>query len=164
MKLSAKEINNSSHKNKLVDKIPTIFNTIVNNNITQGALKKKKYSIFDSKKAHIHFDDYVERLVKHTEIEANTLLYCLILVDLFHERSKVAISEENKHKIFLVSLITSLKFLEDVIYSDKELAVIAGISTKSIAILENEFLECLDYKVNISHAKFDLYYECFFSN
>lgn len=164
MKLSTIEINNSNHKNKLVNKIPTIFNTIVKNNISQGALKKKKYAIFDSKKAHIQFDDYVERLVKHTEIETNTLLYCLILVDMFHERSKVAISEENKHKIFLVSLITSLKFLEDVIYSDKELSAIAGLSTKSIAVLENEFLESLDYKVNISHAKFDLYYECFFSN
>jgi hypothetical protein len=51
-----------------------------------------------------------------------------------------------------------------VIYSDKELSIIAGVSTKSIAILENEFLESLDYRVNIPHAKFDLYYECFFSN
>ena len=153
-------VSNNQSIISLLSMIPTLFNRIITINETNGLITK---SPFDSNKSKIQFEDYINRLVKHTEVESNTLLFSLMLLDKFSVQSEISFSKLNIHKLFLISLIISIKFLEDVIFEERDYALIAGVNKKELAYLEQEFLIGIDYRVSIDETKFKCYYKCFLS-
>lgn len=145
----------------LVDTLPEILQKIIRNNRKSYSAKP---SIFDSKNIKMNFEDYLKRLVKHSQVESNTLLYTLMLIDTFVKRSGIALTDHNLHKVFIISLILSIKFLEDEIFAEEHYCLMAGLSKEIYAQLEYEYLFHLNYEVSIDKEKFETYYNTFFSN
>ena len=61
-----------------------------------------------------------------------------------------------KNKIFS-SILTSIKFNEDKIYTNSFYAKIAGISVKELIKLESAFLNLIDFKLFISDEIYNIY-------
>lgn len=146
----------------ITDSLPEIFKKIISNN--RKACSQVKPSSFDSSKIKVRFEDYIKRLVKYSQIESNTLLYTLILIDTFVKKSGIALSDSNLHKIFLISLIVSIKFLEDEIFTEEHYCLMGGLSKDIFAQLEFEYLSLLDYEISVDKEKFEIYYNTFFAN
>ena len=69
----------------------------------------------------------------------------------------IIITEYNIHRLLLMSLITSIKYNEDVIYDNMDFSKIAGISLKEFNKIETEFLLILNFKLYIQEIEFQQY-------
>jgi hypothetical protein len=154
-----KPINSLESKMKLAYLIPKIFGKIIARNAANG---KNIRSNFDCNyKINIEFGLYFQRLMKFTEAESNTILYCLALIDKICETKEIYLTEKNVYKVFLAALVISIKVLEDETFYDKHYALSGGVSIKELAVLETEFLSILDYEIIIPEQKFFLYKKSF---
>lgn len=144
---------------KLLSHIPSILNKIIKKNKDKG---ESKSSVFDcTYKISISFDDYFIRLVELCEPESNTIIFSLILIDKICENKKVILSKENIHKVFFTALFIAFKMNEDEIFNEKHFSIASGLSNNEIALLEKEFVEKLDYKLNVSNNKYRIYLNAF---
>lgn len=144
-------------KKFLVNSIPMIFQSIIEQN---KLLKKSSVSSFDAQtQIAISFPDYVNRLLKHTYVEAGTVIYALMLIDKLCATNKFCLSTKNMHKTFFTALIISIKLLEDTTFEEHHYVKASGLNGKEIAVLEEEFMSLLDYKLKIKDEKFNVYLE-----
>ena len=155
LKNSNSNKNCSKTKERLIAIIPSLFKNILSKN---GELNEKVNTIFDiSSSLNINFQDYLLRLMKHTDAESNTIIYALSLLDALCDTNKICLTYKNIHKMFFISLILSVKLLEDFTFADSHYAKCGGVSLNEYLILESAFLYLLDYKTFISEEKFYLY-------
>ena len=103
-------------KAKLISTIPLILEQTINTHMVQSLSYKSK---FDSTSTCIKFDVYFERLVNYTEAESSTILCSLILLDVLISKQKIVLTNKNIHKLFFISLYSSLKHQEDLLFSQK---------------------------------------------
>lgn len=131
-------------------------------NITEGNLTVPYYQtqIFD-KNFHSDFTYYFNRLAHYMKAETNTLIYSFILIDKLTESSGLSLTKDNISNIFFVSLVLSLKLLEDVIWNEEICCFVGGIPKDLYSLMERKFLELLDYQVYVSYEQFTLYYRTF---
>lgn len=154
-----KEINCIKMKQKLVNVIPRIFESIITKNINDEAYAS---SIFDfNTSIKISFQDYLIRLIKYTQVESNTLIYCLSLIDTLCSTKRIFLSYYNVHKIFFTALLISIKLNEDEIYIEKHYCLCSGMSANEIAELEMNFLNIVDYNLHINQERYELYIKAF---
>ena len=113
--------------------------------------------LFDLKKPSISFTDYIKRIVLEGEIESSTIIYALILMDKVLSSHQITLRGNNIYKIFFISILLSVKYLEDVIYDDLFYSMLAGITLKEMVILENEFLIMIDYRLHVEINLFNRY-------
>lgn len=154
--------NQTKSKNKLRNKLecimPEIFEKIIIRNTNQGKISKSRFDC--SAKVKLSIKKYIIRLIKYTEAEDETLVHALALIDKICLK-EIYLSERNIYKLFLVSLIVSLKILEDEVYTDKHYASAGGISVKEYSEIEADFLALLDYKVQIDSKTLKIYFNSF---
>ena len=156
---SIKESDGTKVFQKVTRLLPNLFKKIIEKNKISS---KRKSSLFDcTYQISIGFEEYFTRLVDLMDPECNTLIYSLILIDSLCDKDKIILSSKNIHKVFFMSLLISIKLLEDEIYNENHYSVSAGISQKEIASLENEFLNQISYSILIPTSKFDLYLKSF---
>jgi len=63
----------------------------------------------------------------------------------------------NIHKFVFSSILVSIKFNEDKIYKKYYYAYIAGVSLKELNLMEDNFLQILDYQVFVNKNIFNKY-------
>lgn len=120
--------------------------TIASNSIR--CVNNSTESVFDAKMSKkISIKDYLLRIIKYTEIELSTLKYAIMILQKYCLKASVMLLEKNIFKLIFICIIVSLKVNEDCIFSDKDFSLIGGFSLKTLALLELELLETLDYKV-----------------
>jgi hypothetical protein len=152
------KIDSDSVKIKIINTMPGIFNKIITRNVHEKKSMKTKFDC--TSKINISLQNYILRLVKYTNVESNTLIHTLALIDKICTK-KVFLSYKNVHKVFLVALIISIKLLEDEIYADSHYAYAGGISIDELAEIESEFLTLIDYRVIVDDDRFIVYYDSF---
>ena len=146
-------------KEKLSKIIPKIFESIISKNKQDGAFCK---SIFDfTTNIKINFQDYLLRLIKYTQVESNTLIYCLSLIDSLCSTKKIFLSYYNIHKVFFTALLISIKLNEDEIYVEKHYSLCSGITANEIAELESAFLKLVEYNIHINEERYLVYLKAF---
>jgi hypothetical protein len=127
------------------------------NPLYKKILKKQRKSIFNSERIpKIGILEYLHRLNKYCEIERSTLICTLIYLDRII-KNFIIITEYDIHRLLLMSLITSIKYNEDVIYDNMDFSKIAGISLKEFNKIETEFLLILNFKLYIKEIEFQQY-------
>lgn len=152
------KIDSDSVKIKIINTMPGIFNKIITRNVHEKKSMKSKFDC--TSKINISLQNYILRLVKYTNVESNTLIHTLALIDKICTK-KIYLSYKNVHKLFLVALILSIKLLEDEIYADSHYSYAGGISIDELADIESEFLSLIDYRVTIDDDRFMVYYDSF---
>ena len=127
------------------------------NPLYKKILKKQRKSIFNSERIpKIGILEYLHRLNKYSETERSTLICTLIYLDRFI-RNCINITEYNIYRILLMSLITSIKYNEDIIFNNSDFSKISGLNLKEFNKIEYEFLKILNFKLYIHEKEFQEY-------
>lgn len=103
----------------------------------------------------INIEDYLQRLIGYLDISHNIIIVSLIYID----RLKIKFNYNNVHKLVLVSLLITNKFLEDDNMNNNYWANCGGIPLNSLNKLEKEFLKRINYKLNVNEEEFIKKYE-----
>lgn len=61
------------------------------------------------------------------------------------------------NRVLFCSFLVAIKFNEDVIFSSSDYAIIGGISPEELAILENVYLELIEFDIYVDSSH---YYQC----
>jgi len=114
---------------------------------------------FEAGKAPISARDYVHRIFRYGRCSP----CCFVVGVLYLERlklryAKVCLNSNNFQRLFLVAVMVAAKYLDDVYYSNKHWAEVAGISTKELNALELEMLFRLNFDMSISRDEYDAFH------
>ena len=115
------------------------------------------YNIFNSNKTpKISLKNYLLRILKHSEIEINTLIGSVIYLDYICNKNYI-ISKYNIYKLLFISILISAKYNEDVIYDNETFSEISGMPLNEVNQMENVFFKAMDYNLYISEEHFNTY-------
>jgi hypothetical protein len=144
----------------LINTLSVIFSDICKENDINPIINNKNISLFltDSIQT-ITINDYLQRLVKYTQVESSTLIAMLIYIDRICELNNFIINSYNVYKILFSSLIIAIKYNEDEYYDNKFYAKVGGLTLKEMNNLEINYLSLIDFKLYISEEVFDNYFE-----
>ncbi|KAL4490852.1 hypothetical protein ABPG72_008588 [Tetrahymena utriculariae] len=118
-------------------------------------LEKCSFYLEDNKRIRISFASYVKRLKELTECSDNCFILALLLFDRLNKKKKLNYSRINVHKLMAICLWLSVKFYEDINFTDAYYAQkIAGIPLEELISLQFELLELLNYRLFISPQRF----------
>ena len=123
------------------------------------SLKKQSSMIYSKgKKYKISIIHFLERIFKYLHPEDSTIIIALILIDRLCNSKNINLNEYNIHKIIFSSLLISIKYNEDHIYSYDYYALISGISKKELGKLEMSFLNDLNYNIFVNQEVYEKYF------
>lgn len=144
----------------LINTLSVIFSDICKENDINPIINNKNISLFltDSIQT-ITINDYLQRLVKYTQVESSTLIAMLIYIDRLCELNNFIINSYNVYKILFSSLIIAIKYNEDEYYDNKFYAKVGGLTLKEMNNLEINYLSLIDFKLYISEEVFDNYFD-----
>ena len=135
---------------------------IIKYNFQNGnIIKKDKFYL--SNLPSISLNDYIKRLVNHTNMNISTLINAIIYIDTFCEKYNYSLCMNNVYLILLSSCLISMKFNEDIGINLKNYAQIAGISLDNLINLEFAFLTNLCFDLFVKEDLYQTYYD-YFSN
>ena len=113
------------------------------------------------KKPGISLLDYLTRILKYVKIEYSTLIIAMIYIDRIC-KEKVFLNEFNIHRVMLISIYMAYTYNEDCIYDNKYLALVSGLSKSEMLLLEEDFLDLIDFRLFVSEEIFEQYKKYFF--
>ena len=150
------EIINDELKGKILF-ISSLFEKLIENNTSKLNNSIFNLKIFENEEIPtISINKYIERIVKYTNCEENTLILSLIYLDKICLKN-INLTVYNIHKFVFSSILISIKFNEDKIYKNDYYAYIAGVSLKELNLMEDNFLQILDYQVFVKKNIFNKY-------
>ena len=146
----------------LVKKIGEILQLVIEQNKTLDNYKEKLSSQKDMSftsynKPSLSVQDYLIRIATYSEAEDNTIILSLIYIDRVSETSSVILTPYNVHRLIFVSLLTAIKYNEDVCFGFNFYANVAGVSVKELKKLERDFLDLLKFKLYVKDEEFEKY-------
>ena len=152
----------NSNDNSLIEKINSILESLIEENKNlenfKESMKLQKKSIFFSKEfPEISVLDYLYRIQNISDAEENTFILALIYIDKICETASIVLSENNIHRILFMSILTAIKYNEDMYYDNEYYAIIAGISDKELKNMELEYLKLIKFELYVIKSKFDKY-------
>lgn len=146
----------------LIYSISEILTKVIEQNKSQKNYKeillKQKNMIFSANSIpKISIYDYLIRIHKYSDIETNTLICSLILIDHISQSSDIILTYYNIHRIIFAAVLTSIKYNEDRFYDNKFYAEIAGIKLKELNMIEYSFLGLTNFNVFIKAEEYEQY-------
>ena len=112
-------------------------------------------------KPGINLLDYLRRILKYVKIEYSTLIIAMIYIDRIC-KEKVFLNEYNIHRIMLISIYMAYTYNEDCIYDNKYLALVSGLNRSEMVLLEEDFLDLIEFKLFVSDDIFEQYKKYFY--
>ena len=134
--------------------ISIIINELIDSNSKNE--NENKNDIFDTKGIpDISLYEYLIRIISYSNCEENTLIISLIYID---KISKIKqLNKFNIYKILFTSILISLKFYEDEIFTNSYYSQIAGVSEKELIIMEYDFFILLNFNLFIKEEIFNTF-------
>ena len=157
-------INKEENKlEKIIESISSILEKLIkknNHNSSEKNLKNYLNYFQSEEKPEISIFHYLNRIVKYTNCEENTLILSLIYLDKVCLK-KINLSIYNIHRFLFASLLIAIKFNEDKIYKNDYYSQIAGISNNELNLIEFYFLQIIDFQTFINENVFNMYKDTF---
>ena len=132
--------------------------------IIEEGSKSKKIQKDHSPFAHEHAPkislfDYLLRIQKYSNIENSTFIIALIYIDRICQKKGIILTKYNIHRLLFTSILIATKYNEDIIYDNLFYSKIAGVTIKELLVLENSFLEIIDFDLYVSNDIYKKYSE-----
>ena len=83
---------------------------------------------------------------------------CFVLATIYIERllaKRVVVNQYSVHRIFLVSTLLAIKYLEDDCFDNKWYATFGGVSLSELNSLEQDMLEFLEYRLVVTSEEYN---------
>lgn len=103
------------------------------------------------RKPAIPLINYIKRIINYSE--ASNEAFILSIFYIYKLKDKINenfINEYSIHRIYLTSLLISIKYIDDIFYNNRHYSLVGGISVFELNKMELEFL---------SRMNFDFYFE-----
>lgn len=94
---------------------------------------------------NMSIDNYWIRIVDNFYCEPNTFLIALVYIERLNKH--IPIKHNNVHRILLVACVLARKYHEDDGYTNAHYAIIGGLCTKELCLLEMYFCKLIGYKL-----------------
>ena len=107
---------------------------------------------------NISLVDYIERILDYSEIEKNTFIYSLNLLEIINKKHN-CINNKNIYKFLLIGVVCSVKYLEDYVYENNFYSEVGGVDLSVLNQMEMEFLKILDFNIHINERDFHFFKE-----
>ena len=101
-------------------------------------------------------EDFVVLCYKCLDFDEHMLIMAMMNLERILEKDFV-LTEQNIHKVFFLCMMEVHKYYNDVICYNKDYAKLCGISTDELLDLELEFMNYIDYNMNIPDDKYEIY-------
>lgn len=103
---------------------------------------------------------YIQRIVKYAPFPAEVLLTVLVYIDRLAARhSGFIINSFNIHRVLISTIVLSIKFHCDQLYTNKHYSKVGGITARELMLLEFDMLALLGYRIVVTNEELDLYYQ-----
>ena len=136
--------------------ISIIINELIDSNSKNENENENKNDIFETKGIpDISLYEYLIRIISYSNCEENTLILSLIYIDKIAKIKQL--NKFNIYKILFTSILISLKFYEDEIFTNSYYSQIAGVSEKELIIMEYDFFILLNFNLFIKEEIFNTF-------
>ncbi|KAM0868542.1 hypothetical protein ACQ4PT_041255 [Festuca glaucescens] len=121
--------------------------------------KKKAVSAFQGlTKPAISVGGYLERIFRFAGCSPSCYVVAYIYLDRFlRRRPALAVDYFNVHRLLITSVLTAVKFVDDICYNNAYFARVGGISLMEMNYLEVDFLFSVAFDLNVTPATFASY-------
>ncbi|KAK1696115.1 hypothetical protein QYE76_012812 [Lolium multiflorum] len=121
--------------------------------------KKKAVSAFQGlTKPAISVGGYLERIFRFAGCSPSCYVVAYIYLDRFlRRRPALAVDSFNVHRLLITSILTAVKFVDDICYNNAYFARVGGISLMEMNYLEVDFLFGVAFDLNVTPATFASY-------
>ena len=127
--------------------------------VSANADRTPSKSIFHSKKIPgISIEKYLQRQAAYSRCSSECFFLALIYLDRYFEKvPDQCLVPKNVHKLFFISLVTAVKFQDDLKLSNADFAKLGGLDKYDLCLLEMQFLRSIAFNVNVSSTEFVSY-------
>ncbi len=147
-------------KNQIINSISLSLNDIIQENKEKG--KNAKQDIFYlGFIPPISLSEYINHLMKYSNMDISTLIMAIIYIDRFCDKNKYYLTKNNIFRILLSTCLLSLKFNEDIIVNYKAYSEIAAVSVEDLKNLELNMYLKLHFSLNVKYDLYKAYYDYF---
>lgn len=143
----------------LLKEISEILTSIIQNNRKNRNGKKDNSPFVHEHAPKISIFDYLLRIQKYSNIENSSFIIALIYIDRICTKKGIILTKYNIHRILFTAILIAAKYNEDIIYDNLYYSKIAGVEIKELLVLENAFLNYIDFELFISNDIYKQYSE-----
>ncbi|XP_062206088.1 cyclin-P4-1-like [Phragmites australis] len=109
-------------------------------------------------KPAISIGGYLERIFRFASCSPSCYVVAYIYLDRFlRRRPALAVDSFNVHRFLITSVLTAVKFVDDICYNNAYFARVGGISLVEMNYLEVDFLFGVAFDLNVTPAAFASY-------
>eukprot|EP01063_Lacrimia_lanifica_P031273 TRINITY_DN5118_c1_g1_i1.p1 TRINITY_DN5118_c1_g1~~TRINITY_DN5118_c1_g1_i1.p1 ORF type:complete len:336 (+),score=81.37 TRINITY_DN5118_c1_g1_i1:45-1010(+) len=107
--------------------------------------------------AKISVQDLLVRLVKYCKSSPNVFIGMAIFVDRLRHTTNLPVRSDNVHQFVMAAFMISVKTTDDIVFSNKDYAVVPGYTGQFLNELELVALLALDWSVFVEGSLYDKY-------
>ncbi|CAE7463715.1 CYCU4-1, partial [Symbiodinium pilosum] len=90
-------------------------------------------------------------IAKYFQCSRECFVLCLVYIDrIVKLHPDFTICSLNIHRLLVTSVMLSVKFFDDVYYSNAYYAKVGGVKTREVNILEGQFLQLIEWKLHVT--------------
>ena len=146
----------------LLSSISQILSQVIKENKTlknfQKIVRDQSPMVFSATTPpQISLFDYLYRIKHYGEMEDNTLIIALIFIDRLCDLTGLTLTPFNIHRVLFASILTAVKYNEDMSYDNKYYADIAGVSLKELTKIESSFVDMMGFNFYVEKNLFEKY-------
>jgi len=104
----------------------------------------------------VDLENYFSRLIKYSKLQKGTFIAMMIYLDKAAE--KIDFTRFNIHRLILGALVCAIKYTCDICGSNIYYSKVGGVSPYEMCVIENCFLELLDYSLYINQEEYNKYF------
>ncbi|KAF0930105.1 hypothetical protein E2562_030280 [Oryza meyeriana var. granulata] len=109
-------------------------------------------------KPAISIGGYLERIFRFANCSPSCYVVAYVYLDRFlRRRPALAVDSFNVHRLLITSVLTAVKFVDDICYNNAYFARVGGISLMEMNYLEVDFLFGIAFDLNVTPAAFASY-------
>lgn len=102
--------------------------------------------------------EYLMRIAKYFQCSRECFVLCLVYIDrIVKLHPDFTICNLNIHRLLVTSVMLAVKFFDDVYYSNAYYAKVGGVRTKEINALETQFLQLIEWRLQVTPEEYDQY-------
>jgi len=106
----------------------------------------------------VSIHDYLFRIARYFLCTPECFVIALIYIDrIMKKHGEFVVCKLNIHRLIVTSMMLSVKFFDDVYYSNAYYAKVGGVKGSEMNLLEIHFLKLIDWQLFVSPEEFDLY-------
>jgi len=140
----------------------SVISTMLEETVMRNEQNQKKSTLpsFLGKRPPLSASAFVTRVAKYSGASPCCFAVGLIYLERMKKRDPgVCLTPTNFQRLFLISVMTAAKFLDDFYYSNKHWAEVGGLTTQEVNKLELEFLFRMGFSLHMQREEYDWYAE-----